>query len=185
VAGVSSSICEECGQKKACVHLTDIVDGKKKTLRLCEECAAGKGYTIDPEIISKAANQLQELIAPLVAPVLPQIESSAPRPPTTCCPSCGITWGEFRKTTRFGCPRDYEIFGEAAKRLLTKIHGTALHRGRVPENALARIGRQRHIRELRGKLEKAVKGEDYEAAAALRDEIRALEAREDARRGTH
>ena len=35
-------ICEECNIRKATVHMTKIINGKKEEVHLCEECARTK-----------------------------------------------------------------------------------------------------------------------------------------------
>jgi protein arginine kinase activator len=41
--------CEECKQKPAAVHLTQVYNGKIIQSHLCEECAAKKGgFIFDP-----------------------------------------------------------------------------------------------------------------------------------------
>jgi protein arginine kinase activator len=92
------------------------------------------------------------------------------------CPSCGITFSEFRQTGRLGCHRDYEHFEAQLLPLLRKIHNDAVqHTGRVPSQIGARLERERKVTELRGELEQAVAREDYERAAELRDLIRAAD----------
>jgi protein arginine kinase activator len=59
--------------------------------------------------------------------------------------------------------------------LLQQIHGHVEHAGRTPAGRPL-DGSQRHrLGELRTALDEAVRGEDYERAALLRDEIRSLE----------
>src|SRR5688572_1513632 len=113
---------------------------------------------------------LPSMLAHLVKGVKPSA-SPAPR-----CPSCGISFAEFREKGRLGCPNDYEFFEEHLTPLLEKIHGATEHRGRLPQGSLDAAGKRNDLLlRLRRDLLQAVKGEQYEAAARLRDEIRRVE----------
>jgi protein arginine kinase activator len=86
---------------------------------------------------------------------------------SVACPHCGWTLRDVRQTNRFGCPRDYEVFGEVAEDLLERLQGQSQHCDLREESALDRLV---------GEMREAVQREDYEAAARLRDQVRALEA---------
>ena len=47
------------------------------------------------------------------------------------CPSCGITFQEFRKQGRLGCPNDYIAFDEPIRELLAKPGSKSLESLRV------------------------------------------------------
>ena len=92
------------------------------------------------------------------------------------CPTCGISFAEFREKGRLGCPNDYEFFEESLTPLLEKIHGATQHRGRLPQGSLDEAGQRNDtLLRLRRELQQAVKAEQYEAAARLRDQIRKTE----------
>jgi protein arginine kinase activator len=169
-------VCQSCGKADACVHLTDIIDGKKRTLVLCERCAADQGFGIDPELLKQIKPQIEKLIQPLLDPQAktPRAES----PERRMCPDCGMTWEEFRKSNRFGCPRDYEVFEEQVARLLESLHGTARHAGRQPDRVRRRLDQRRRLNALQHELGEAVRAEDFERAAALRDQILNVESDE-------
>ena len=67
------------------------------------------------------------------------------------------------------------------------MHGETTHRGRMPREAAVAVERppqqtmveskEQQLRQLRRKLEAAVRGEAFEEAARLRDEIRILESK--------
>ncbi len=94
---------------------------------------------------------------------------------TMTCPNCQITFAEFRRTGRLGCPHDYEVFRDELMPLLENIHGEPRHSGKAPRRAPRTSRQQNTLIRLRNDLKRAVAGEDYEAAARLRDEIRVIE----------
>jgi protein arginine kinase activator len=161
---VPPHLCQTCKQNPATIHFTEIRNDEKRELHVCESCAQSQGIATGPVMAS-----LPTMLAHLVKGVKP----SAPSPR---CPSCGISFAEFREKGRLGCPNDYEFFNEHLAPLLEKIHGATEHRGRLPKGALDADGqRSDKLLRLRRDLQKAVKGEQYETAARLRDEIRRVE----------
>jgi protein arginine kinase activator len=75
-----------------------------------------------------------------------------------------------------GCPHCYSVYEPQLRGLLRRIHGATQHVGKVylpPDTAEA--DRTARLAGLRRKLQRAVEAEDFERAAELRDQIRALE----------
>ena len=86
-----------------------------------------------------------------------------------------MSYAEFRQHGRFGCARDYEIFGEQIEKLLKRIHGAARYAGKKPGGGAVHPPPTRdEILRVRVLLDEAVKAENYEEAARLRDQIRKL-----------
>jgi protein arginine kinase activator len=162
---MSPMLCQSCSQNPATIHFTEIKNDEKRELHVCEACANAQGLTGGPPIPAMLANLVQG------------VRKGARSPK---CPDCGITFDEFRSKGRFGCPKDYEVFEELLGPLLEKIHGSKRHVGRLPRGrteATAAVG-DRLLR-LRRDLQAAVKAEQYEKAAGLRDEILKTEQQRD------
>src|SRR6185503_16026073 len=93
------------------------------------------------------------------------------------CPSCELPYAEFRSRGRLGCPQCYDVFRAALEPLLEKIHGQGKHVGKAPGGPPAGDrSREKHLVALRRQLQAAVKDENYELAAKLRDELKKAEA---------
>jgi protein arginine kinase activator len=88
---------------------------------------------------------------------------------------CGFTQADFKKTGRLGCSVCYVTFAEGLGSLLKAMHKGTEHVGKLPQRAYRAIERDDRMRALTEDLEKAVKEENYESAAALRDQIKQLE----------
>jgi protein arginine kinase activator len=88
-----------------------------------------------------------------------------------------MTIDEFRQKGRLGCPRCYEAFRHELMPLLQRIHEAQSHTGRLPATMaeVAPAPDDRALSDLRRRLEDAVRGERYEEAARLRDELRRAE----------
>ena len=93
------------------------------------------------------------------------------------CPNCGLTIADFKRTGRLGCARCYATFDVSLRGLLRKLHGGTQHSGKVylPPDP-TETDRTARVVGLRRSLSRAVEAEDFERAAALRDQIRRLEA---------
>ncbi len=165
-------ICDVCGEPGAVVHWTQVVDNEAKTSHLCERCAAQKG--IQASISVSSSNlPLADFLAKMAGDEPP---SSSVAREEVSCPFCGLSTTDFREIGRLGCPQCYPTFEEYLRGLLRRIHGGTHHVGKVylPPDPSA-SDRERRLAALRKKLKRAVEAEDFERAAGIRDEIRALE----------
>lgn len=154
--------CERCG-KPATVHLTEIFGDQKVEKHLCDQCAAEEGGG------AKAYVPIHQLLEDFVL-------RGDSREDDTTCDVCGMTYAEFRKAHRLGCPNDYEAFaGQLAPQLAIAHEGACEHIGKVPHRAGGDQQKQTALLRLRAQLKRAIAVEDYERAASLRDQIRETE----------
>ena len=173
-------LCDICKNRQASVHLTEIINDEVTELHICEECARKKGISMQQQF------GIADLLSGLVD--LPGAKVSHKAHIKIKCPSCGMTYENFKKLGRFGCEDCYEAFKRALYPLLKKIHGTTRHAGKEPQKGVPnpvkkgkKIPRASvkpkidEIGELKNRLTKAVEQEEFEQAAILRDKIRALE----------
>src|SRR5690606_18340507 len=114
--------CDDCGQP-ATVHTLEVVGGTKQEIHLCRACAdkrnlipAGKSPNL-PAVVQKIATSVS---------VLP-MDMAKIR-----CPDCGLSYMEFRKHGRLGCPNDYLVFRQALLPILDRIHRGTHHTGKQP-----------------------------------------------------
>lgn len=160
--------CDVCKTSAATVFLTQIVDGKMQKVNMCESCSKEKGVT-DPTGFALA----DLLLGMGNAQAVERSPSEGRR-----CPHCGFTQSEFKKTGRLGCSHCYSTFSEGLEPMLKGMHKSMTHIGKCPERQQRRLLRANKIRDLGETLRKAVIEEQYETAAALRDQIKALESEE-------
>jgi protein arginine kinase activator len=157
--------CQSCS-KPATVHLTDIVNGHKKELHLCQTCAEQKQLMKDQEL------NLSAILQTVIGQHISQLSDDLAR---LTCPACGIKYMEFRAEGRLGCPHDYEVFRAGLAPLLERIHRAGRHNGKRPRRGV-RQANLAELMDLRQKLRAAVEAEAYEEAARLRDLLRQKEA---------
>jgi protein arginine kinase activator len=91
------------------------------------------------------------------------------------CPVCGHTWSDFRRTGRFGCSECYKTFRAPVTETIKQIHATTKHTGKIPSKSGSALKKKRQYEALKAQLQEAVKNEDYETAAKLHKQIRAME----------
>lgn len=173
---MSANRCESCGTQPAPVRFTEIDAGRVTKKSLCRACAQKRGLLDDGP---KPVVVLQEMLSAGAS------RKGAGRGTESdlACPGCGLTLAAFRQQGRLGCARCYTTFHATLTPLLRRLHGAARHTGKSPR-ADARVTElRRRVEMLRSELDRAVRGEEYEHAARLRDELRAVEAEQSATAG--
>lgn len=163
-------LCCVCKAKEATVHLTQIVGDKMQKVDLCKHCAEQKGVN-DPTGFS-----LADLLLGLGAS---QEMEQAAGSSDLKCPHCGFTQADFKKTGRFGCAGCYEVFAEGLESLLKSMHKGTRHIGKAPADRRQIRDTQRKVQSLQEQLAQAIKNENFEQAAELRDAIKRAQGKPD------
>ncbi len=158
--------CQSC-PAPATVHLTDIVQGKKKELHLCQSCAE------QHNVLTHDGLNLPGILQALIGQHVGQLTDELAR---LACPACGLRFMEFRADGRLGCPHDYHVFRTGLGPLLERIHRAGRHVGKRPKRPLPGREQVTEVLRLRRRLQTAVDDEDYAAAARYRDLLRQKEA---------
>lgn len=168
-------LCDECGKNKATVHLTEIVNEQITKLNLCESCAKEKGTEVEQHF------GIADLLAALSdVEVKPQAVGGITPQLKTRCANCGLTYEDFKKVGRLGCSECYGAFKNSLTTLLKRIHGSSQHLGKSINPLMLKeqkVHSKLHddLEAAKEELSKAVKKEEFEEAAALRDKIKFLE----------
>ena len=170
--------CDQCNEREAVVHLTQIVEEQVTTQHLCEQCAAERGRG---ELHAPAQDAAREL------PRRHGQVAAGPRGTGSrvACPGCGATLQDFREAGRLGCGECYATFGAELRDLLRRLHGSTTHVGDrylAPGATAGGAACRENLSvtedpavALRDRLRAAVAAEDFELAAELRDRLRTLE----------
>lgn len=168
-------LCQICGKNPATVHFTEIHDNLMSEIHVCERCAEEKG-------MQASASQHKFDIADLLAGMADAMtKTEEERVGHVQCPRCGMLYSNFKETGRLGCAECYTAFQFQLRPLLRRIHGDTRHRGKHPTRSGEGAARTRQIQRLHDELQRAVEREDFEKAAAIRDEVRRLEAEQSAK----
>ena len=174
--------CENCGNNEANVKYTQIINGEKKQMFLCEECSEKLGindihFNMPINFSSFLTDFFNDMNDMSFMPTLGAVNPLK-------CSKCGLMWDDFLHTGKFGCSNCYENFETRINPILRSIQGATNHVGRignviqgntVKQNLDERIEDNKtvsKIEKLKEDLKQAVKEERYEDAAKIRDEIK-------------
>ena len=174
--------CENCGNNEANVKYTQIINGEKKQMFLCEECSEKLGindihFNMPINFSSFLTDFFNDMNDMSFMPTLGGANELK-------CSNCGLMWDDFLHTGKFGCSNCYENFETRINPILRSIQGATNHVGRignviqgntVKQNLDERIEDNKtvsKIEKLKEDLKQAVKEERYEDAAKIRDEIK-------------
>jgi protein arginine kinase activator len=167
--------CTACQKAIATIVIMDVSAGNVTGQQhLCAACAEGMGVVQPKNPFKLSSEILEDLLGGMK-------DKSGEKPRDrsrreVACPGCGLTPTDFKVKGRLGCPRCYETFRNDLVPLLQRVHEASSHRGRLPGRAPApEAPKPDALAELRKRLEDAIRGERYEEAARLRDDLRQLE----------
>ena len=177
--------CDYC-DNKATVFFTQIIDGNSEKSCLCEECASQHGV-IDPDGFllgnvdpaseadpksSKETGKGSPIEIPMAGVTIELPTNIPPTPKNSgICPGCGFAFDDLKKTGRLGCSQCYQFFRNEIRHNLGGMHKGTSHTGRVPKGMLEAFEQRQHLEQLQQEMEEAINAENYEKAAALRDQI--------------
>ena len=165
-------LCDICHKNSATVHLTEIINDKVVEMHICQICAQDKAQEINEQLS----------ISDFLGGLLDTGERKT-KEQVLKCSSCGLSYTDFKKKGRLGCGRCYVTFKQFLMPLLKRIHSAVRHIGKAPSNieraAPAAVPRDEQLRKV---LERAIKLEEYEEAAKIRDQIKELEKKENQKR---
>ena len=194
-------LCQNCGKRQANVRYTQIINGDKKEMHLCQECSEKLGIgSVDFKMPISFSSFLGDFYDELEKDTL--LSEFNPIK-TLKCDSCGMTFENFMNTGKFGCSNCYDAFESKIDSILKNIHGANRHVGRLgkiepafelessdvdiinsskkystdkkDENIQDKDKKANEVEELEQELKKAIKEERYEDAAKIRDELKKIE----------
>lgn len=182
-------LCENCGENEVNVRYTQIVNGVKKEMKLCEKCANELGISdIDFSMPINLSSFLSDFFEDSGENFLPEISKIK----ELRCDECGMTYDEFTHTGKFGCAKCYDVFTNKIDPILKNIHASNRHIGRkgkivkpvLDKKTIKKEETKQEVKmenkvskidELKESLKQAIKQERYEDAAHIRDEIKKIE----------
>ena len=162
-------LCQNCQERPANVHFTQIINNTKAEMYLCEQCANEKGqFGFDPIL------NINEFLSGFIG-FGSGNQHVGPEPRKIYCDICGMSYEDFMKTGKLGCSNCYRIYGEKLNPILKRLHGNMSHTGKVPAKVSEFLNVSKEIDKLKELLAKAVQSEEYEKAAEYRDKIKQME----------
>ena len=165
-------LCDKCKKNPATVHMQQFIMGKKAELHLCQECTFSFNVPDVPIALENVFKGFLEQMQSKIFSMNPQATSVAP---TNACGNCGMTGEELKSGGKLGCRECYSSFSDEVGAILKNVQSSTRHVGKFPRRLGKEILSKRHASDLRAQLNQAIAEENFELAAKLRDEIRALE----------
>ncbi len=150
-------LCEQCGNKRAEIHLVKVLNGERHVQHLCRECAGeflrmdGVANMMKMSFSLEGLMGIEEAFRELIMPTL-QDGHSNKKISKHICPHCGSELPD----SMFGPEPEADEKPRSEKK--EREFATA----------------SENVAELEKKMREAVKLEDYEYAARLRDKISEL-----------
>ncbi|WP_077324072.1 UvrB/UvrC motif-containing protein [Virgibacillus siamensis] len=168
--------CQECHNRSATLHFTQVINGSKTEVHVCEKCAQEKGYMTYPD----DGYSLHDLLTGLFNFDASSMESpqktSYQQTKELQCPQCKMTFSEFKRVGKFGCAECYHTFSNRLDPILRRVHsGNTQHSGKIPNRKGGALQTKKQIESLKNELQGLIKEEAFEEAAKVRDQIKELE----------
>lgn len=165
-------LCQNCKKNEATTHIKRVINGEATESHLCKVCAQTLGmdnffddFTLNmPSIFSGFFDDSFFALS----------DAKKER-----CEKCSSSFDDIIKSGRVGCAQCYEKFYSKLLPSIQRIHGKAVHAGKVPEMTAEPIkpkepSVQEKITTLEEQMKKAIDEQNFEQAAVLRDEIKKL-----------
>ena len=178
-------LCQNCGKNEANVKYTQIINGVKKEMTLCEECSKELGIgNMDFNMPINFSSFLGDFFDDEK-----EFSPSFNTQEKIVCDKCGMSYEDFINTGKFGCENCYETFSNQINQVLKNIHGLNTHVGRGIQIKLDKsvnnsvlnekedkkiTVKKEKLEQLKSALKIAIQEERYEDAAKLRDEIKKM-----------
>ena len=162
--------CNVCKKAHATFHRTQIINNQITELHLCQSCAEKEGMAVP----SLSQTNIEDALTSLLNYIAEDDKAGTRtvKEKNLVCSRCHLTYAKFREIGRLGCPECYTAFAEELEPLLRRLHGSCDHQGKTPPHANRLLELNKELHELRRQLQLALKEENFERAAQLRDTIK-------------
>ena len=187
--------CQNCNNNEANVKYTEVINGEKREMMLCEECSHKLGvdnisFNMPIDFSSFFGGLLEDDMYSEheLMPLFQKVKELK-------CDNCNMTYDEFINQGKFGCEKCYDVFSEKIDNILKRIHGSNKYLGRMAfkstlekndEENSTPVGveycvspknknifkDENKLEKLQQDLKKAIADQRYEDAAKIRDEIK-------------
>lgn len=159
-------ICQSCQKKQATTHIKTIIHGELREYNLCGECAQKMGHA---SFFDNMGFDFDKLFGSFMGgtPLLKD---------TRRCSCCGSTFEDIAKSGKIGCAECYNVFYEELLPSIQRIHGKTAHSGKLAKSAGEESKIKNELSRLSAELNEAIKEQNFEKAAELRDRINEIKA---------
>lgn len=179
-------LCERCKIREANIQYTEVIGGVKTEHHFCAQCASEMDFGPYSAIFD-GEFPLGKLLSGLLG--IEETNRVPDKLGQIVCPTCGTSYDEFVKASRFGCADCYSVFGPLMEDSLKQLQGSDTHCGKKPkfktisyfpgshkaDGADRTAGSaEQELSDWEARLKEALRMEDYETAAVCRDKMKEL-----------
>lgn len=123
-------LCERCKIREANIQYTEIANGVRTEHNYCAQCA--KEMDFGPySAIFDGEFPLGKLLSGLLG--VPGEEAEEEKTGQIICPTCGTSYDDFVKNSRFGCADCYSVFDLLIHDKIRQLQGNVRHTGKHPK----------------------------------------------------
>ena len=123
-------LCERCKIREANIQYTEIANGVRTEHNYCAQCA--KEMDFGPySAIFEGEFPLGKLLSGLLG--VPGEEADEEKTGQIICPTCGTSYDDFVKNSRFGCADCYSVFDLLIHDKIRQLQGNVRHTGKHPK----------------------------------------------------
>ena len=121
-------LCQNCGKNEVNFRYTQVINGVKKEMALCDKCAKSLGLeSLDFNMPINFSNFLGDFLNVAAdTDFLPSFTKTE----VLQCDNCGMTYNEFVDNGKLGCNQCYDVFSNFLDPVLKSIHASSTHVGR-------------------------------------------------------
>jgi protein arginine kinase activator len=170
-------LCEKCKKNEAKINLVTVMNGQKHEIWLCENCAKDiANIPFFSPIVQNVNFPLQGMLTGILSNVdnnKTNIDNNKIR--EIVCSNCGLTYEEFKKSGKLGCPDCYNDFKVVLEPRIKSLQAGVKHIGKIPKVKGKELVQRKKLKDLKEEMQKLIVAEEYERAAIVRDEIKKLE----------
>ena len=165
-------LCQNCKKNEANTHIKRVINGEATQKHLCSSCAQSLGYD---NFFSDFSFNLPSLFSSFFDDRSLLLSENK----TERCEICGCSFEDIIKSGNVGCSNCYAKFYTKLQPSLQRIHGKVKHSGKVPSGSAKPIEiktetKEDKITSLEKEMAKAIETQNFERAAAIRDELKEL-----------
>ena len=169
--------CQKCGKNEANTHVKRVINGEFEEYHLCSECAKDMGYSnMFSDFSTSFTDDFNSLFGSFFENALPA------RTQATRCETCGTSYNDIARTGMMGCANCYDVFADRILPTIRRIHGNTTHMGKnspsykkIEFEEKPDEVKDDELNKLKDELETAIKNQEFEKAAVLRDKIKEKE----------
>ena len=123
-------LCERCKIREANIQYTEIANGVRTEHNYCAQCA--KEMDFGPySAIFEGEFPLGKLLSGLLG--VSGEEAEEEKTGQIICPTCGTSYDDFVKNSRFGCADCYSVFDLLIHDKIRQLQGNVRHTGKHPK----------------------------------------------------